>query len=403
MNVAQWRTPHVVLACSGVILMLSLGIRHTFGLFLQPMTMDHGWGRETFAFAIAAQNLIWGLGQPVAGAIADRFGSARVIGAAAVLYAVGLAMMAGATTASALNISAGLLIGFAMSGAGYGVVMGAVGRVFPAARRGMALGIAAACGSFGQFATLPFAQSLISVSGWVNALCVLAACALLIVPLAAVYAGNGGNASARSQTFSEALREAATHCGFWLLSLGMFVCGLRTTFIMVHLPAYLLDQGLTARDGMLALALLAFFNIVGSYFAGALGDRYRKKYVLALYYGLPAIAITLFVMLPLSTTSTVVFGILMGLGWLGALPLTNALVAQIFGVRYLATLISVPFLAHQIGAFLGVWYGGYAFDTTGTYTSLWIIVIGLSIVAAVLCLPIDERELAGQPVRTPAT
>ena len=373
--------------------MLSLGTRHGFGLFLQPMTLDLGWNRETFAFAIALQNLVWGCAQPFAGMIADKFGAARVVIAGGVFYALGLLLMAYSTSGLMFDLSAGILVGLGLSGSGFGVVMGVVGRAVPPEKRSVALGLVGAAGSFGQFAMLPYQQGLLSHFGWINALLLLAVSSLLIVPLASALAGNNRAAHTSDQSLSAALHEAATHKGFWYLTASFLVCGFQTIFIMVHLPAYLVDKGLSPTEGMTALALIGFFNIVGSYASGWLGGHFSKKNLLVWIYGIRAVAITLFIALPLSSATLWGFGIAMGITWLGTVPLTNGLVAQIFGVKYLSTLFSIAFLGHQIGSFLGAWYGGFMFDRTGSYTTVWIFCVVLSVVAAALCVPIDEREV----------
>lgn len=403
MNVTNWRTPAVVLACGSIILMLSLGTRQSFGLFLQPMSTDLGWGRETFAFALALQNLVWGLAQPFAGMIADKFGAARIIVIAGVLYAIGLALMACSDTGFAFNISAGILVGLGLSGSAFGVVMGVVGRAFPPEKRSMALGIVGAGGSFGQFIMLPYGQLLISQFGWFSALLVLAVSSFLIAPLAAALAGNSRATGRSGQSMTAAIHEAATHRGFWYLTAAFLVCGFQTIFIMVHLPAYLVDKGMAPVQGMIALALVGFFNIVGSYLCGFLGGHFSKKYLLSWIYGIRSVAILIFIALPLSQWSTWIFAAVMGITWLGTVPLTNGLVAQIFGVKYLSTLFSISFLGHQVGSFLGAWYGGYMFDATGSYMVVWMVAVALGVLACVLCLPIDEREMASMPARKPAT
>jgi len=402
-QVAGWRTPAIVLACGGMVLMVSIGTRQTFGLFLPPMTFDLGWSRETFGFAIALQNIVWGLGQPFAGAIADKFGAARVIASGGIAYALGLVLMAYSTTGLAFDVSAGILVGLGLSSTGFGVVMGVVGRAAPADKRSAALGLVGAGGSFGQFAMLPYAQTLISHFGWLSALLVLAATSLMIIPLASALAGRNVAANTSDQSLTAAIREAAAHKGYWFLSLSFMVCGFQTLFVMIHLPAYLVDQGMTPTDGMTALALIGFFNIVGSYACGLLGGRYSKKRVLMWLYGVRAVAITLFIALPLSSYTLWGFAVTMGLTWLGTVPLTNGMVAQIFGVKYLSTLFSIAFLGHQIGSFLGAWYGGLMFDLTGSYTTVWIFCAALSVVAAALCAPIDERDVTAlRPAETKA-
>jgi predicted MFS family arabinose efflux permease len=390
---AGWRSPTVVLVCASAILFLALGTRQGFGLFLQPMCSALGWGRETFAAAIALQNLLWGLAQPFAGAIADRFGAGRVLAVGGLCYAAGLILMAYSNTGLDLGLSTGLLVGIGLSACSFGVVLGVVGRRAPPERRTIALGIAGAGGSIGQFAMLPYSQALISQLGWLNALLALAASAFLIVPLAAGLAGRAVHAHGGGQRIGQALREATGHRGFWLLTGSFLVCGFQTLFIMVHLPAYLVDRGGTALEGMTALAAIGLANVVGSFLCGYLGDRYSKKHLLGIIYWLRAVAIAAFVLLPLSTWSIAAFAIVMGMTWLGTVPLTNSLVAQIFGVQYLSTLFSIAWLGHQVGAFAGAWLGGYVFDATGGYGAVWIIAIGASVVAALACMPIDERSL----------
>lgn len=375
--------------------MLSLGTRQSFGLFLTPMSFDLGWGRETFAFAIALQNLIWGMAQPFAGLVADKFGATRVVVAGGLLYAIGLVCMALANTGLTLDLSAGLLIGLGLSGTSFGVVMGVVGRMVSIAKRSLALGVVGAGGSFGQFIMLPYGQTLITNFGWQWSLFVLAVTAALIMPLATVLAGKpaGDSIIQDNQTAAEAVRQAASHKGFWYLTFSFLVCGFQTVFIMIHLPAFLMDNGMGPLTGMTALALIGLFNILGSYLCGLLGGRYSKKYLLSSIYLLRAGVIALLVVVPVTPVTVYLFAAVMGLTWLGTVPLTNGLVAQIFGVKYLATLFSIAFLGHQIGSFLGAWYGGYMFDVAGSYLNVWMVAIGLSIVAALLCRPIDERRI----------
>jgi MFS family permease len=396
---ASWRTPATVLVCGGLILMLALGMRQSFGLFLRPMSMDLGWGRETFSFAIALQNLLWGLAMPFAGAIADRFGAGRVLVAGGVAYGLGLAGMAYSATPLALNLAAGLMIGVGLSCTGFGVVLGVVARAYPPEKRSVAVGIAGAAGSFGQFAMLPGAQALISGFGWLNALLVLALAAFLMIPLGAALAGRNAAAQESDQPIGAALAEAAGHRGFWLLTASFFVCGFQTMFLMTHLPAYLVDQGLAPAQGMAALAVIGLANIFGSYGAGVLGARYSKRLILAGFYALRAVAIAIFLAAPLSAAGAYLFGAVFGLTFLGTVPLTNSLVGQIFGVKYLSTLFSICFLGHQLGAFIGAWAGGAVFDLTGSYQPVWLSAIALSVVAAALCVPIDERAIARPAAR----
>ena len=396
------RNSRVVLLCGGLILMLALGTRQSFGLFLRPMTLDLGCGREVFSFAIALQNLVWGLGMPLAGAIADRFGAGRVLAIGGLAYAVGLFAMARSATPLDLDVTAGLLIGSGLACTGFGVVLGVVARSFPPERRSFAVGAAGACGSLGQFAMLPVGQALISHYGWVMALVMLGAMALLIIPLGAALAGRNPAAHESDQSIAGALAEAMRHRGFWLLTGSFFVCGFQTVFVMTHLPAYAVDRGLSATQGMTALATIGFCNIIGSYAAGALGGRYSKKLLLAWLYAVRAVAITVYLLTPVTAAGTYVFAAVLGLTWLATVPLTNSLVGQIFGVKYLSTLFSLAFLGHQLGGFLGAWAGGAIFDATGSYTLVWLASIALSLMAAALCVPIDERTLARAPVPAPS-
>jgi MFS family permease len=389
----RWRTPAVILVCGGLILMLALGTRQSFGLFLRPMSMDLGWGRETFSFAIALQNLVWGCAMPFAGAIADRYGAGRVLVAGGLAYGVGLLAMAYSTTPLGFNLAAGLLVGLGLSCTGFGVVMAVVARAFAPEKRSVAVGIVGACGSFGQFAMLPGAHALISGYGWLAALLVFAFMAFLIVPLGAALAGRNAAEHESDQSIGGALAEAAQHRGFWLLTASFFVCGFQTIFVMTHLPAYLVDKGLQPSEGMTALAVIGLFNIVGSYGCGALGGRYSKRLLLAWIYAIRAVAIGLFIAAPLTPAGTYLFAAVLGLTWLGTVPLTNSLVGQIFGVKFLSTLFSIAFLGHQLGAFIGAWAGGAVFDATNSYLPVWAAAIALSVLAAALCIPINERAL----------
>jgi MFS family permease len=395
----RWRTPAVILVCGGLILMLALGTRQSFGLFLRPMSMDLGWGREAFSFAIALQNLVWGCAMPFAGAIADRYGAGRVLVAGGLAYGAGLLAMAHATDPLGFNLAAGLLVGLGLAGTGFGVVLAVVARAFPPEKRSFAVGIAGACGSFGQFAMLPGSQGLISAYGWLNALVVMGAIAFLMIPLGAALAGRNAAAQESDQSIGAALAEATQHRGFWLLTASFFVCGFQTIFIMTHLPAYLVDRGLSPEQGMAALATIGLFNIVGSLGAGALGARYSKRLVLAWFYVTRAVAITIFLAAPLTAAGTYLFAAVLGLTWLGTVPLTNSLVGQIFGVKYLSTLFSIAFLGHQLGAFIGAWSGGAIFDLTASYQPVWLAAIALSVVAAALCVPIDERAIQRPAMR----
>ncbi len=392
------RKTTIIILCGALIVGISLGIRHAFGLFLAPMTSDLGFGREAFALALALQNILWGLFQPMAGMLADRFGSARVIVAGSAAYALGLVVMSATTTPLVLSLGAGLLVGFGLAAGGFAVVLGAVGRMVPPARRSLALGIVTAGGSFGQFVMAPLGQAMISSVGWPGALLVMAGFAVLLAPLSFVIRGRAADplaatAGAPPQTISQAVAEAARHRGYRLLTLGFFVCGFQVTFIGVHLPAYLVDVGLPVGLAALALGLIGFFNIFGAFGFGALGDRYSKKYLLSTLYALRAVVIAAYLVAPKTETTTLLFAAAIGLLWLGTVPLTSGLVAQIFGPRYMATLFGFVFLSHQVGSFLGVWLGGRVFDAFGTYDPIWIAAIVLGLVAALLHLPIAEKPL----------
>ena len=395
MTMRSWRTPTMILVCGGIILTVVLGVRHNFGLYLQPMTVDLGIGREVFSFAIALQNLVYGFSQPFTGMIADKFGAARVLIGGTILYAVGLALMSVSGSSLGLNLSAGVLIGIALGCTGFSIVFGVVGRAVPPGKRTAALGIAGAAGSFGQFVMLPYGQALISALGWQQALLILALTVLIVIPLSAALVEDKKAQAVQfhRQSIPEALREAFTHRGYILLCMGYAVCGFQVMFISVHFPAYLMDQRMSAATGMTALALIGLFNIFGSYAWGWAGSHYTKKYLLSALYFIRAAAIALFVLVPLSEASVYVFAATIGFLWLGTVPLTNGLIAQVFGVQYLSTLGGSAFLFHQVGSFLGVWLAGYLFDATGSYGLMWLLTIGSGVVAALLNLPIDERTI----------
>ena len=394
-----WRTPLVIMIVGCIILTLSMGVRHTAGLFLQPMTADQGWSRETFSFAFALQNLIWGLGSPFAGAFADRHGAGRTVAGAALLYVLGLVLMAQADTPLALNLSSGLLVGIGLSGTTFAVIMGVIGRHTTPERRSLALGIASAGGSFGQFAVLPVGQMLISTYGWQSALVLLACGVGLIAPMAYALAdGYRPAATSGGQSVAQALREAGGERSFHYLFWGYFVCGFQTAFIMLHLPVFLVDAGFSANVGMTAVALIGLFNVFGSFLFGWWGGFYSKKNLLALIYGLRAVAIGIFMLVPLSTAVAWIFAAVIGVLWLATVPLTNGLIAQIFGLRYMSMLAGLVFLGHQLGSFLGAWMGGWIFDATGSYQLAWLISIGLSDIAAACSWPVDEKPLVRQVV-----
>ena len=389
-----WRTSGWVLLGSALILALSLGVRHGFGLFLPPMSAQFGWGREVFAFAIALQNLIWGLAQTFTGALADRFGAAKVVIVGGVLYAVGLVLMGMSDSLLTLSLSAGLLIGIGLSGTSFSVILGVVGRALPPEKRSMGMGIASAAGSFGQFAMLPGTLGLIGWLGWSSALLVLGLLVAMIVPLVSMLKDRPMPSLGGEQTLKEALREACTHSGFWLLAFGFFVCGFQVVFIGIHLPAYLVDQHLPATVGTTVLALIGLFNIFGTYTAGWLGGRMSKPRLLTALYLARAVVIVVFLWAPLSQFSAYLFGMAMGFLWLSTVPLTNGTVATMFGVRNLSMLGGIVFLFHQLGAFLGGWLGGVVYDQTGSYELIWQGSIVLSLLAAALNWPVRERPVA---------
>ncbi|GAB4213368.1 MAG: MFS transporter [Rhodoferax sp.] len=385
-----------LLLCSAAIVTLSMGIRHGFGLWLQPMTLAQGWDRETFAFAIAIQNVTWGFSGIFAGMLADRWGAARVLLSGAVLYALGLWGMATAVSPLALTLSCGVVIGMAQAGTTYAIIYGVIGRNVSAQRRSWAMGVAAAAGSFGQFLMVPTESFLIDRLGWQQALLALMLAALLIMPLAwglrepAVRAGAG---HFREQSIIQALREAFAYRSFQLLMAGYFVCGFQVVFIGVHMPSYLKDQGLPSQVAGVALALIGLFNVFGTYGAGLLGQRLPKKYILAFIYFSRSIVIGVFLWIPISPWSVYVFSAVMGLLWLSTVPPTNAAVAQIFGVAHLSMLGGFVFFSHQIGSFLGVWLGGVLYDRMGNYNAVWGLAIALGVAAALLNLPIREAAI----------
>lgn len=389
----SWRTPLLVIIVGCTIALLNFGVRSGFGLFLEPISAANGWGREVFAFAIAIQTVLWGAGQPFAGAIADRYGSGRVLAGGAILYAAGVALTAYSTTPAMLHLTLGVLLGLGLAGTSFTVALAAIARMVPPEKRSWALGIGTAAGSMGQFLMVPLGQAFIAAYGWSFALILLSLFALAIVPLATVLAGKAPEGSGPQQSLSEALKEAGVQRSYWLLIFGFFVCGFHVSFIQTHLPAYIVDRGLDPATGAWALALVGLANVVGSYTAGVLGGKRSKKYLLSFIYGARAVVIAVFVLLPMTEISVLIFAFAMGLLWLSTVPLTSGLVAQIFGPRYMATLFGIVFFSHQVGGFLGVWLGGRLFDVTGSYDLVWWISIGLGIFAAIVHWPIDERPL----------
>jgi len=395
----SWRTPLLVIVCGCLISMISFGPRSSLGFFLTPLSQANHWGRDVFAFALAVQNLLWGVGQPVAGAIADRYGAPRVLAAGAALYALGLYLMASATTPIALTWSAGVLVGFGLSGCAFAIVVGAFGKLVPPAWRSTAFGFGTAAGSFGQFLFSPLAVALMDRFGWTSALVVFACLLLLILPLSAVLAAPRDIGPARApdrpaQSIRQAMTEAFRHRSYVLLVLGFFTCGFQLAFTTVHLPAYLVDRGLSAEIGGWTLATIGLFNIVGSIGSGYLGSRIPKRYILSIIYFARAVSIAVFVLLPASATTTLIYGAVTGLLWLSTVPPTSGLVAVMFGTRWLTMLFGFAFLSHQIGSFLGVWLGGWVFDHYGSYNPVWWLAVGFGVASAIINLPITESPVA---------
>src|SRR5687767_294948 len=390
----SWRTPLVVLVCGCIIMTISFGIRAGFGLFLQPMALEYGWGREVFSISIALQNLMWGVLGALAGGFADRYGPGRVVAGGAICYILGLTGMAYIATPWLMHLNCGLLLGGALGGTSFGIILAVIGRTVAPERRSLAMGVATAAGSFGQFLLLPFTQLLISSFDWHTALLVLAGVAALIIPLTLALVADPAAGAAKQQSIGEALREAMGERGFHMLFWGYFVCGFHIAMLTVHLPAFVTDSGLKAEHGMTALALIGLFNIVGTLGAGWLGGRFSKKYLLSSIYAIRGVLIAMLVFLPLSPLVLYSFACGIGLLWLGTVPLTNGLVGQIFGMRYAAMLASIVFFGHQIGSFVGVWLAGYLYDTTGSYQGAFLASIGLGVFAAIVHLPVNEKPLA---------
>ena len=395
MAASFWRTPVYVLCGATCILLVTSGVRQSFGLFVQPISIDLGWGREPISFAIATQNLMVGLAAPLAAMIADRWGPIRVIAVGAAAGAVGLALSSRVATETDFLLGAGFLTGIGMSGCGLGLMNALVGRIAPEDRRMTWLGITTAGGTMGQFAFVPFSQAMISAFDWRGAMVGMAAALAVAVPLALSLRRGAAPGLARrsAQSLGEALREAAGHRGYLMLVSGYFVCGLQVQFIATHLPAYLGDAGLPAALGAAAIATIGLFNLFGTLAAGRLGDRYRMKYLLASIYMLRSLVMIAFLSAPPTAAGALVFAAAMGLLWLGTVPLTTGLIARIFGPRYMATLAAVAFMSHQIGSFLGVWLGGLSFDLTGSYDPVWAFAVAAGFLATALHLPIPDAPI----------
>ena len=404
-GLGTWRTPLVIIICGCLIALLSFGPRSSLGFFVQPMSRDFAWGRDVFGLALALQNLLWGLGQPIAGAIADRFGILRVMIVGALLYAGGLLLMRYSTAPLSLDLGAGVLIGFGLSGCSFNLVLSAFSKLLPPEKRGFALGAGTAAGSFGQFLFAPFGVAMIDNFGWQAALTVFALLMLLIVPLSLAIATPPSTSSNEpvgdQQSFKTALAEAFGHRSYVLLVLGFFTCGFQLAFITVHLPAYLADRGVSAQTGGWVVAAIGLFNIIGSLSVGWLQNKYPKRYILSVIYFARALSIMAFISFPITTFSAIVFGAATGLTWLSTVPPTSALVALMFGTRWFATLYGFAFVSHQVGGFLGAWLGGIVFEQFGSYTPIWWLSVLFGVLSALINLPIVEQPVA-RPVAQPA-
>lgn len=392
----------LILVAGCLIAAITFGPRASSGFFLLPMSNEYGWGRDVFGLALALQNLLWGLGSPFAGAVADRFGTVRVLCAGALVYAAGIALMSFASTPALLHLSAGVLVGFGLSACSFNLVLAAFGKLLPERWRSIGFGAGTAAGSFGQFLFPPLATGLISQVGWQETLIIFAAVLLLVIPLSFALATRGtaptkAGIAAPSQSVSGALREAFGHPSYVMLVLGFFTCGFQLAFVTVHMPAYLADQGVSAAVGASTLALIGLFNIVGSLSAGALAGRFSRKWMLAAIYAGRGIAIAVFMLVPTSPLSCLLFGAAIGLLWLSTVPPTSGLVMLMFGTRYMAMLYGFAFFSHQVGGFLGVWLGGILYEGTGSYAIVWWLSVALSFASAAINLPIRE-----QPVERPA-
>lgn len=395
-NRRAWQTTTLVLVAGCLIAMVGFGTRSVFGLFLEPMTTDRAWDRETFALAMAIQNLLWGIGVPVAGAIADRFGPVRVIALGTLVYAAGVWGMSLATSASMLYWTGGVLTGLGVAFTAFSLALAAMARVVGPERRSFALGLGTAAGSFGQVVFSPISQGFIQHYGWQESLVILSMIVLVLMPLALLLPNSTGvrGEPVNNQSMGQALREAFAHRGYVLLTVGFFVCGFHVAFITVHFPAYVRDLGLTAQTGAYAIALVGLLNIVGSFSAGIAGQRYSKRATLSLIYFCRAVVIVCLLYAPKTELTIYIFAAAMGVLWLSTVPLTTGIVAQVFGLRYMATLFGIVFLSHQLGSFLGVWLGGRIYDATGSYDPMWWAGAALGLAAALIHLPIDEKPLA---------
>lgn len=393
----SWRTPAVVLTCGTIILFISFGARNIFGLLLDPMTMSLGWSVADYSFAIALQAFLWGMTTPITASLADRYGTAKMVAIGGVLYAAGLALMSMVQTPMHMNLTSGLMLGLGLSATGFPIILAAVTKRVDAKRRSLFLGIGSAAGSSGQLALVPLGQYFISGYGWAIAILVFACIVALIVPLSSALADPKREAvnpnAVPPQKLGAALREAMSHRGFLLLTTGYFVCGYQVLFLGTHLPKFLTEAGQDPWVGATALSLIGAFNIIGTLSWGALGGKFRMKYLLTLIYLLRSAVLATFVLLPITPLSTYIFSAAIGLLWLATVPLTSGLVARIFGLRYMATLTGIVFFGHQLGSFFGVWLGGKFFAETGSYDSIWWVGVALGLVAAALHFPIDDKPV----------
>ena len=391
-----WRTPALVIGMGCLITLIAFGPRSTLGFFLTPLSSANHWGRDVFAFALALQNLLWGIGQPLGGMIADRFGTIRVVCTGAMLYAAGLVLMSHATSAPLLDASAGVLVGFGLAGCSFPVILAAFGKILPKEYRSIAFGFGTAAGSFGQFLYSPVAVLLMDTFGWQQTLVIFAVSMLAVLPLSSALATpqTATVKDAAPQSLRAALGEAFAHRSYILLVLGFFTCGFQLQFITVHMPSYLVDRGLSAQVGGWTIATIGLFNIIGSVTAGWPGDRIPKRYLLAFIYFVRAAAILAFISFPVTTVSCLIFAAIMGLMWLSTVPPTNGIIALMFGTKWLATLAGFAFFSHQVGGFLGVWLGGIAFDRTGSYNVVWWLAILFGVLSALINLPIVEKPVA---------
>jgi MFS family permease len=394
-SASAWRTPLLIIGFGCLIALISFGPRSSIGFFLTPMSSANHWGRDVFGFALALQNLLWGVGQPLAGMIADRYGTGRVLCAGGLMYAAGLALMSQAASAPLLDVSAGVLIGFGLSGTSFMVVLAAFGKLLPAEWRSRAFGFGTAAGSFGQFLYSPIAVALVDAFGWQQTLVIFGATTLAVLPLSLALATPKTDAKGTvPQSLRGALREAFVHRSYLLLVIGFFTCGFQLAFITIHMPAYLIDRGLSAQVGGWTLAAIGLFNIIGSITSGWLGDRMPKRYLLSFIYFVRAAAILVFISFPVTPFSCIAFGAVMGLMWLSTVPPTNGIIAVMFGTRWLATLAGLAFFSHQVGGFLGVWLGGIVFDRIGSYDPVWWLAILFGVLSALINLPIVEKPVA---------